>query len=66
MKVMTLRHISEYQMRDWDKWRKTVQDVYHLDPTSLRESVQFLAEQVSTYLITFEYTSYGAPYQING
>lgn len=45
MKVMTLRHISEYQMRDWDKWRKTVQDVYHLDPTSLRESVQFLAER---------------------
>lgn len=45
IKVMTYRNIREIQMRDFEKWKKTVQEVYQIDENSLEESVQFLEER---------------------
>ncbi len=42
LKVMTYRNIREYQMRDMDKWKDIVQEVYHFDANSLQESIEFL------------------------
>jgi hypothetical protein len=42
LKVMTYRNIREYQMRDLDKWREMIQEVYHFDSSSLQDSLQFL------------------------
>ncbi|NQD65900.1 arylamine N-acetyltransferase [Bacillus haikouensis] len=42
LKVMTYRNIREYQMKDLDKWREMIQEVYHFDGSSLQDSIQFL------------------------
>ncbi|MGE6259858.1 arylamine N-acetyltransferase [Heyndrickxia sporothermodurans] len=45
IKVMTYRNIREIQMRDMNKWRQTVQEVYQIDEHSLDESIQFLEKR---------------------
>lgn len=45
MKVMTFRNISEYQYTDPKKWAKLIQEIYHIDPKSIRESLCFLEER---------------------
>ncbi|MGE8205308.1 arylamine N-acetyltransferase [Heyndrickxia sp. NPDC080065] len=45
IKVMTYRNIREIQMRDIDKWKTTIQEVYQIDENSLDESIQFLSER---------------------
>lgn len=45
IKVMTYRNIREIQMRDINKWRMTVQEVYQIDENSLNESIEFLKER---------------------
>lgn len=45
IKVMTYRNIREIQMKDFNKWKTTVQEVYQIDEHSLLESVQFLKER---------------------
>lgn len=45
IKVMTYRNIREIQMRDINKWKKTVQEVYQIEENSLSESIQFLKER---------------------
>ncbi|MFC7786111.1 arylamine N-acetyltransferase [Rossellomorea sp. GCM10028870] len=45
LKVMTYRNIREYQMKDLDKWKDIVGEVYHFDSSSLQESIQFLHQR---------------------
>lgn len=45
MKVMTFRNISEFHMKDLNKWQKVVQEVYQIDPGSLAESIDFLQQR---------------------
>lgn len=45
LKVMTYRNIREYQMKDLEKWKDIVREVYHFDSSSLQESIQFLQQR---------------------
>ncbi len=45
IKVMNYRNIREIQLRDLDKWKSIVQDIYQIDADSLVESVEFLEKR---------------------
>lgn len=45
IKAMTYRNISEYQMRNMEKWKNTVSEIYHFDKESIQESIDFLAKR---------------------
>ncbi len=45
LKVMTYRNIREYKMKDIEKWKDIIQEVYHFDANSLQESIQFLQQR---------------------
>ncbi|WP_433746901.1 arylamine N-acetyltransferase [Falsibacillus pallidus] len=42
LKVMTYRNISEINLKDKEKWKKYVREVYQIDEDSLDESIEFL------------------------
>ncbi|MEI5907412.1 arylamine N-acetyltransferase [Bacillus spongiae] len=45
LKVMTYRNLREYEMRSYQKWRDTVQQVYGFHDRPLEEAVEFLQDR---------------------
>ena len=45
MKVMNFRNISEIKMNDQEKWAQLIQEVYHIEPDSLADSLKFLEKR---------------------
>ncbi|MEW4309055.1 arylamine N-acetyltransferase [Rossellomorea marisflavi] len=45
LKVMTYRNIREYQMKDFEKWKEIIQEVYQFDSLALRDSIRFLEDR---------------------
>jgi len=45
LKIINYRNIREIQMRDYDKWKQTIQAIYQIDEDTLEQTIVFLQKR---------------------